>query len=106
MCVLAGVCRLPRARDHGAGAALARPEGTCALVLTGKSWYHKSADTGLQILRSNKLLSERARTSNTRDYQMVKSKHKNLTNRNQDYLASQEPSIPTTVTNGKSKIQI
>jgi hypothetical protein len=27
---------------------------------------------------------------------MVKGKHKNLTNRNQDYLASSEPSTPTT----------
>jgi hypothetical protein len=31
---------------------------------------------------------------------MVKGKHKNLTNRNQDYLASSEPSIPTTAISG------
>jgi hypothetical protein len=31
---------------------------------------------------------------------MAKGKHKNLTNRNQDYLASSEPSTPTTVSPG------
>jgi hypothetical protein len=31
---------------------------------------------------------------------MVKGKHKNLTNRNQDYLASSEPSSPTTASLG------
>ena len=31
---------------------------------------------------------------------MAKGKHKNLTNRNQDYLASLEPSTPTTVSPG------
>jgi hypothetical protein len=44
--------------------------------------------------------SQRARTFNTRDYQMAKCKHKNLTNRNQDYLASSEPSTPTTASPG------
>jgi hypothetical protein len=43
---------------------------------------------------------ETARTSNTRDYQMAKGKCKNLTNRNQDYLASSEPSTPNTATPG------
>jgi hypothetical protein len=32
---------------------------------------------------------------NTRDFQMVKGKHKNLTNRNQEHWASSEPSMPT-----------
>jgi hypothetical protein len=31
---------------------------------------------------------------------MVKGKHKNLTNRNQDYLTSLEPSSPTTASPG------
>jgi hypothetical protein len=31
---------------------------------------------------------------------MVRGKHKNLTNRNQDYIASSEPSTPTTVSPG------
>jgi hypothetical protein len=62
-------------------------------------------------LRRKNLQSETARTSNTRDYQMAKGKHKNLTNRNQDYLTSSESSTPTTVspdapTHQKSKIQI
>jgi hypothetical protein len=33
---------------------------------------------------------------------MMKGKHKNLTNRNQDYLASTEPSYPTTASPGYS----
>jgi hypothetical protein len=33
---------------------------------------------------------------------MAKGKHKNLTNRNQDYLASSEPSTPTTASPGYS----
>jgi len=34
---------------------------------------------------------------------MMKGKHKNLSNRNQDYLASSEPSSPTKVNNGYPK---
>jgi hypothetical protein len=34
-------------------------------------------------------------TTNSRDYQMVKGKHKNLTNRNQDHSPLSEPSTPT-----------
>jgi hypothetical protein len=48
----------------------------------------RSAYTGFQPHRSNKLQASRARTSNTKDYQMGKGKHKVLSNRNQDYLAS------------------
>jgi hypothetical protein len=50
--------------------------------------------------RKKKLQPETARTSNTRDYQMVKDKHKNLTNRNQDHSASSEHSMPTTASPG------
>jgi hypothetical protein len=60
----------------------------------------RSAETGLQTHRRNKLQPETARTRNTRDYQMVKGKHKNLANINQDYLASSEPSTPTTASPG------
>jgi hypothetical protein len=77
-------------RRWGCSAAL------CALVLPGKSWSLRSADTGLQTHKRNKFQPETARTSNTRDYWIVKGKHKNLTNRNQEYLASSEPSTPTT----------
>jgi hypothetical protein len=35
---------------------------------------------------------------------MVKGKHKNLTNRNQDYLASSEPNSPTTGSPGYPNI--
>jgi hypothetical protein len=48
------------------------------------------------------LQSEAARTSNTRDYQMAKGKHKNLTNRNQGHSASSEPTMPTTDNPGYS----
>ena len=61
--------------------------------------------------RRNNLQPETARTSNTRDYQMPKGKHKNLTNRSDDHLASSEWSMPTTEgldtpTHPKTKIQI
>jgi hypothetical protein len=46
------------------------------------------------------LQTETARKSKTRDYQKAKGKRKNLTNRIQDYLASSEPSIPTTASPG------
>jgi hypothetical protein len=36
---------------------------------------------------------------------MVKSKHKNLTNINQDHLASSEPSIPSTASHGYPNTQ-
>ena len=54
--------------------------------------------------RRNKLQPETARKSNTRDYQMTKGKHKKLTNRNQDQLASSEPSRLNTVSPGYSNI--
>jgi hypothetical protein len=47
-----------------------------------------SAETGLQTHKRNKLQPDIARTANRRDYQMSKGKCKNLTTRNQDYLAS------------------
>jgi hypothetical protein len=48
----------------------------------------------------NKLQTETARTFNTRDYQLVKGKCKKLTDRNQGYLVSSEPSTPTTSSPG------
>jgi hypothetical protein len=44
--------------------------------------------------------SETARSANTRDSQMAKGKDKNISNRNQGYLASSEPSSPTTLSPG------
>ena len=83
----------------------------CVLVLPGENWSPRSADTGLQTHGRNKLQPEIARTSNNRDYQISNGKCKNLTNRNQDYLASSEPSTPPqqvldTPTHQKSKIRI
>jgi hypothetical protein len=64
--------------------------------LPGESWSPKSADTGLQTHRMNKLQPKTARTSNTRDYHMVKGKPKNFTNTNQDYLTSSKSITLTT----------
>jgi hypothetical protein len=74
----------------------------CTQILPGESWSPRRADTSLQTDRRNKLQPEIARTSNTRDKQMAKGKCKNLTNRNQDYMASSEPSSPTTASPGYS----
>jgi hypothetical protein len=41
--------------------------------------------------------SEIARPADPRDNQMLRRKGKNISNRNQGYLASSEPSSPTTV---------
>jgi hypothetical protein len=57
-----------------------------ALFLSGESWCPRSADS------QEEQASARDRTPNTSDYQMVKGKCKNLTNRNQEYLPSSEPS--------------
>jgi hypothetical protein len=56
-------------------------------VLPGESWSPRRADTGLQAHRRDKLQPETARPTNTRDKHIVKDKHKNITNRNQGYLA-------------------
>jgi hypothetical protein len=47
-----------------------------------------------------KLQPQSARPSNTRDYQMVKGKYINLTNRNQNHFAPSEHSTPTTASPG------
>jgi hypothetical protein len=68
--------------------------------LPGKSLSPRSADTGLQTHRRNKLQPETARTSSTRDYQMAKGKCKDLTNRNKDYFPSSEHNTATTASPG------
>jgi hypothetical protein len=64
--------------------------------LPGESWSPRSADKSVQTHRADKHKPQRARPTNTRDYQMAKGKCKNLTNRNQDNLASSEHRTPTT----------
>jgi hypothetical protein len=49
---------------------------------------------------TNLSLPEKARPTNTRDNQMAKGKDRKLTNRNQGYIASSEPSSPTTANSG------
>jgi hypothetical protein len=63
-----------------------------------ENWSPMSTDT--QVCRNDKLKSETPRPANTIENQMVKGKHKNINNRNQDYLASSESSSPTTVNPG------
>jgi hypothetical protein len=49
-----------------------------------------------QVYMTEKPQSETERPVNTMDNQMVRGKCKKISNRNQDYLASSEPSSPTT----------
>jgi hypothetical protein len=72
----------------------------CIQVPPEEIWSPRSASTGLQTHRRNKLQPETARTSNTRDNQVAKCKFKKLTKRNQGYYASSEPSSPTTASPG------
>jgi hypothetical protein len=60
-----------------------------------ENWSPRNTDT--QAYRRDKPQSETARPANTRDNQMARGKGKNMSNRNQGYLASSEPSSPTTV---------
>ena len=64
----------------------------------------RSADipkiTDLQAHSTEKLQSETARPTNTRDNQMARDKRKKFTYRNQGYLLSPEPSSPTTASPG------
>jgi hypothetical protein len=64
----------------------------------GENCSPRSADT--QACRRDKPQSETARPDNSRDNQMVRGKGKNISNRNQGYMASSEPSSPTTVNPG------
>ena len=68
----------------------------CTQILPEESWSPKSADTGLQAHRRNNLQPKKGRAVNTRDNQMAKGKCRNISNRNQGYLATSEPSSPTT----------
>nr|XP_038955157.1 uncharacterized protein LOC120098890 [Rattus norvegicus] len=65
---------------------------------TGRKPVSKSADS--QTYRRIKPLSETTRQTNTRDKLMVRGKNRFLNKRNQDYLASSEPSAPTKLDTG------
>jgi hypothetical protein len=69
----------------------------------GENCSPRTADT--QACRRDKLQSETARPANTRDNQMVRGKGKNISNRNQGYLASSELSSPTTASPGYPNTQ-
>jgi hypothetical protein len=72
----------------------------CTQVLPGESLSPRSADTGLQAHRRDKLQLEAVRPTKTRDNHMVKGKHKKKDNKSQGYLASLEPSSPITASPG------
>jgi hypothetical protein len=67
----------------------------------GEKWSPRSTDT--RACRRDKPQSETARPANTRDNQVARGKGKNLSNRNQGYLASSETSSLTTASPGYSK---
>jgi len=60
-----------------------------------ENWSSRSTDT--QACRRDKSQSENARSANARDNYIARGKGKNISNRNKGYLASLEPSSPTTV---------
>jgi hypothetical protein len=61
-----------------------------------ESQDHRESWTLWSFNRRNRFQSETARAGRMRDNQLVKSKCKNINNRNQGYLASSELSSPTT----------
>ena len=73
------------------------------LLSIPKFLLERNSDT--QACRRDKPQSETARSANTRDNQMVRGKGKNISNRNQGYLASSESSSPMTVSPGYPKTQ-
>jgi hypothetical protein len=74
------------------------PAALCAL--SRRELVSQEYQERLTEPQEEQTLPETARTSNPRDYQMVKGKWKNPTNRNQDYFASSEPSIRTPSSSG------
>jgi hypothetical protein len=69
----------------------------------GEKWSPRSADT--QAYRRDKPQSETERPENTTENQMARGRHKNISNRNQGYLASSESSSPTTASLGYPNTQ-
>jgi hypothetical protein len=64
--------------------------------LPGESWAPRNADTGLTGPKERQSQARDSKTNKTRYGHMVKVRYKNLTNRNQGYMASTETSSPTT----------
>lgn len=95
--------------------SLSVPTALWTQSLQGERWSPRCAFTpkitGSQAYRRGKLQSETERPTNIRNIHVARGKHKNLTNRNQDWLVSSELSFPTTASTGnptqqKSKIWI
>jgi hypothetical protein len=62
--------------------------------ITGSQRQMDSEEFGLN--QDYRLQSDIVRVGRTRNNQMTGGKHKNISNRNQGYLASSEPNSPTT----------
>ena len=71
------------------------PKSTLRELVPQECW-HTLDHHRLIGSQRDKPQSEVARPANTRDNQMVRGKHNNLSNRNQGYLALSEPNSPTT----------
>ena len=69
-------------------------------ILPRENWSPGSTDT--QACRRDKPQSEKARPANTGDNLKARGKGKNISNRNQAFLASSEPSSSITVSPGYS----
>ena len=64
------------------------------LSVSAESWSPWVAESGLQAHRREKHQPETKGPTNTRNNQMVKGKHRNVTNRNQGNTAPSEPNSP------------
>ena len=75
-----------------------RISGSQDPIITESQRELDSEEFGLnQGYRRGRSQSDTARAGSIRDNKMARGKHKNISNRNQDYLASSELSSPTTV---------
>jgi phosphoenolpyruvate synthase/pyruvate phosphate dikinase len=82
----------PRGRSTLRHSNTPRTTGSQDLRIPGP-WSH-------QDLRKDRFPSDISRAGSTRDNQMAGGKHKNISNRNQGYLASSEPNFPTIASPG------
>jgi hypothetical protein len=75
-------------------------EALSPLFLPGVAGLTELLTQAYKAHRRDKLKPEIARPTNIRDNQMAKGRRKSITNRNQGYMASSEPSSPTTTSPG------
>jgi hypothetical protein len=83
---------LPGARTHP-GSQDHKITGSQRQLDSEKFWHNQNH-------KKDRLQSDISRAGSTKDNQMLGGKHKNISNRNQGYLASSEPSSPTIASTG------